>query len=149
MQYKVIDYEQWGYSLSLISPYWDESLCLTLEALFDEDVTFRSWDHSPRVQEKYQTFRSQLWTSLSSYLMDLLCLRLVGAVGARRNVRSSYSPWGPAVTCWWPSAVTCWWPSAVTTELSMWRDLEPRFFLPIDQTCYPSLQHLANLNTAI
>jgi len=35
-----------------------------------------------------------LWPS---HLMDLLSLRLVGAVGARINVRGSYSQQGPAV----------------------------------------------------
>ena len=35
--------------------------------------------------------------TLSSYLVDLISLRLVGAVGARIRVENSYSQW-PAVT---------------------------------------------------
>ena len=37
-------------------------------------------------------------STVVSYLSDPLSLRLVGAKGARINVRSSYSQWWPAVT---------------------------------------------------
>ena len=50
--------------------------------------------------------------------MGLLRLRVVGEVGARVNVRISYSQWGPAVTRFRTKVLMVANPCTLTTELS-------------------------------
>jgi len=51
-------------------------------------------------------------------LRDLLSLRLVGAEGARINVRSSYSQWGPADPKFRAQALAVATAAFLTAELS-------------------------------
>ena len=56
--------------------------------------------------------------TVPSYLMDFLGLRLVGAVGARINARTSYSQPGPAMVWIRTQVLTVASPARLMTELS-------------------------------
>ena len=87
-----------------------ENECISLSILFTPRINSWPW---------WNVFLfNSILSQLASYLTDLLSLRLVRAVGARINVKSWYSQWGPCLSLYLSPDSHGYKPSVSTTELS-------------------------------